>query len=126
VHVGALAELETGDAAIDVDAFIGDPAEPVIGHSEHMRLLVCGWRDYGTARSVRLGGVSGKVVAAARCAAIGVPRGREPSLEAVIGERAASAQSMRASCRTAGAGRSPASLARHPTCGRQKPRLRAW
>jgi nucleotide-binding universal stress UspA family protein len=78
---------------IDVDALIGDPAETLIGLSEHLRLLVCGTRGYGPARSVLLGGVSGKVVAAARCPVIVLPRGRESSLEAVVGERAAYAQS---------------------------------
>jgi nucleotide-binding universal stress UspA family protein len=87
----ALAGVDTGDAAIEVDAPIGDPAETLIGLSEHLRLLVCGSRGYGPARSVLLGGVSGKVVAAARCPVIVLPRGSESSLEAVVGERAAAA-----------------------------------
>ena len=82
---------ELGDEVpVEVDAFAeDDPAEVLIGVSEHLDLLVCGSRGYGPVRAVLLGGVSRRVAAEARCPVIVLPRGVRASLEALLAETAA-------------------------------------
>jgi nucleotide-binding universal stress UspA family protein len=81
----AIAELD-GDIAVEVDAFVEDPADVLIRVSENLDLLVCGSRAYGPLRAVLLGGVSRRVAADARCPVIVLPRGVESSLEALLPE----------------------------------------
>jgi nucleotide-binding universal stress UspA family protein len=81
----AVAGLD-GDVAVEVDAFVEDPAEVLIRVSEHLDLLVCGSRAYGPLRAVLLGGVSRRVAAEASCPVIVLPRGVEASLEALVAE----------------------------------------
>jgi nucleotide-binding universal stress UspA family protein len=74
------------EVEVEVDGFIGDPAETLVRLSEHLDMLVCGSRGYGPLRAVLVGGVSRRVVAEARCPVIVVPRGVESSLEALIAD----------------------------------------
>src|SRR5215210_225427 len=71
---------------VETDAFVEDPADVLIGVSEHLDLLVCGSRGYGPLRAVLLGGVSRRLTAEARCPVLVVPRGVTGSLEALIAE----------------------------------------
>jgi nucleotide-binding universal stress UspA family protein len=80
----AVAQLD-GDVTVQVDAFVEDPAQTLIGISENLDLLVCGSRGYGPVRAVLLGGVSRRVTAEARCPVIVLPRGVHASLEALAG-----------------------------------------
>ncbi|HET8950482.1 MAG TPA: universal stress protein [Solirubrobacteraceae bacterium] len=66
-----------GDVPVEVDAFLEDPADVLIGLSEHLDLLVCGSRGYGPLRAVMLGGVTRRVGAAAHCPVLVLPRGVE-------------------------------------------------
>ncbi|MEA2357278.1 MAG: hypothetical protein QOI62_538 [Solirubrobacteraceae bacterium] len=80
-----VAELD-GDVPIDVDVFVGDPADVLVELSERLDLLVCGSRGYGPLRAVLLGSVSRRVVAEAHCPVIVLPRGVRASLEALVTE----------------------------------------
>jgi nucleotide-binding universal stress UspA family protein len=84
----ALAGLDDHVEA-EVDAFLDDPAETLIGVSANLDLLVCGSRGYGPLRAVLLGGVSRRVAAEAQCPVIVLPRGVERSLEALVADAAA-------------------------------------
>jgi len=66
---------------VEVDAFIGDPAQTLIELSANLDLLVCGARGYGPVRAVMLGSVSRRVAGDAHCPVIVLPRGVEDSLE---------------------------------------------
>jgi nucleotide-binding universal stress UspA family protein len=78
---------ELGDEVpIEVEAFVGDPAETLLSLSESLDLLVCGSRGYGPLRAVLLGSVARRVVAEARCPVIVLPRGVRASLEALVSE----------------------------------------
>jgi nucleotide-binding universal stress UspA family protein len=66
---------------VEVDAFIGDPADVLIELSSHVDLLVCGSRGYGPVRAVLLGSVSRRITADARCPVIVIPRGVKAPLE---------------------------------------------
>jgi nucleotide-binding universal stress UspA family protein len=79
----AVAQLD-GDVAVQVDAFLEEPADTLIRVSESLDLLVCGSRGYGPVRAVVLGGVSRRVAAEARCPVIILPRGVPASLEALV------------------------------------------
>jgi nucleotide-binding universal stress UspA family protein len=63
----------------------GDPAEQLIGYSAELDLLVVGSRGYGPLHAVLVGGVSGRVVRAAHCPVIVVPRGVEAPLGELFG-----------------------------------------
>lgn len=78
-----VAEL-ANDVDVEVEAFLGDPADVLIDLSRFMDLLVCGSRAYGPLRAVLLGSVSRRVTAEARCPVVVVPRGVETSLEALV------------------------------------------
>jgi nucleotide-binding universal stress UspA family protein len=49
--------------------------------SEHVDLLVCGWRRCGSLQRVVLGGVSRRLIDTARCPVIVLPRQDHPQLE---------------------------------------------
>jgi nucleotide-binding universal stress UspA family protein len=80
-----VAALDDG-VTVEVDAFVGDPAEVIVELSKGLDLLVCGSRGYGPARAVLLGSVSRRVTAEAQCPVIVLPRGVEASLEALVTE----------------------------------------
>jgi nucleotide-binding universal stress UspA family protein len=86
----AVAELG-GDVPVEVEAFLGAPAEQLAAVSEHLDLLVCGSRGYGPLRAVLLGSVSRRLMAEARCPVILLPRGVRASLESLVQEAAAPA-----------------------------------
>jgi nucleotide-binding universal stress UspA family protein len=73
----AVAELPglASDVKVEIEAFVGDPAETLIGISEHLDLLVCGSRGYGPLHATLLGGVSRRVIAAAQCPVLVLARG---------------------------------------------------
>jgi nucleotide-binding universal stress UspA family protein len=54
------------------------PVRALAEHSQQIDLLVVGSRGYGPARSVLLGGVSGRLIRRAACPVLVVPRGAEP------------------------------------------------
>jgi nucleotide-binding universal stress UspA family protein len=72
------------DVHVEVDAFVGDPAEVLVDLSQNLDLLVCGSRGYGPLRAVLLGSVTRRVTAEARCPVIVVPRGVRNALEAML------------------------------------------
>jgi nucleotide-binding universal stress UspA family protein len=86
----ALEELDGHDEVeTEVDVWVGDPAEVLVDLTRRLDLLVCGSRGYGPLRAVLLGAVSHRIVAAARCPVIVVPRGREARLELLITQTSA-------------------------------------
>jgi nucleotide-binding universal stress UspA family protein len=74
------------DVPVEVEAFVGEPAETIVRVSEHLDLLVCGSRGYGPLRAVLLGSVTRQVLAEARCPVIVLPRGVEAALEGLLAE----------------------------------------
>jgi nucleotide-binding universal stress UspA family protein len=74
------------DVPVEVEAFIGEPADVLVDLSRHHDLLVCGSRGYGPLRAVLLGGVSRRVATEAHCPVVVLPRGVEASLEALVAE----------------------------------------
>jgi nucleotide-binding universal stress UspA family protein len=77
------------DVEVEVDAFVGEPAEVLIDLSQSLDVLVCGSRGYGPIRSVMLGSVSRRVANEAHCPVIVVPRGVKTSLEDLVQQPAA-------------------------------------
>jgi nucleotide-binding universal stress UspA family protein len=77
---------ELGDEVpVEMDATVGDPADVLISVSQHLDLLVCGSRAYGPLRAVLLGSVTRRLVAAARCPVLVLPRGVRIPLESLAG-----------------------------------------
>jgi nucleotide-binding universal stress UspA family protein len=87
-----VAELPTGVKAT-TRRLTGDPSELIAQHSQRLDLLVTGSRAYGPLRSVLAGGVSGRLLRAAHCPVIIVPRGVERPLAELFGGAAAAAVS---------------------------------
>ena len=81
-----------GDVPVDVEAFVGDPAETLIRVSEHLDLLVCGSRGYGPVRAVLLGSVSRRVTAESHCPVIVLARGVKAALEELMAPEPATAE----------------------------------
>ena len=75
--VAGLPEAVRAEAAIPH----GDPADSLVAQSQDADLLVLGSRGYGPHRAVLLGSVSARVVRAAGCPVIVVPRGVSAPLE---------------------------------------------
>jgi nucleotide-binding universal stress UspA family protein len=67
----------------------GDAADQLVEHSARLDLLIIGSRGYGPLRAVLAGGVSGRVVRAAHCPVIVVPRGVPAPLAELFGAAAA-------------------------------------
>jgi nucleotide-binding universal stress UspA family protein len=75
----AIAEL--GDVVrAEGEVLVGDPADALVGVSQHLDLLVMGSRGYGPGLAVLLGGVSRRVTMKARCPVLVVPRRSTKSL----------------------------------------------
>jgi nucleotide-binding universal stress UspA family protein len=70
---------------IEQELHVDDPADVLLRVSQHADVLVCGSRGYGPLRSLLLGGVSRRVVDAAHCPVLVLPRGVEPELEDMFG-----------------------------------------
>jgi nucleotide-binding universal stress UspA family protein len=72
------------DVPVQVDGFVGDPADVLIELSEHVDALVLGSRNFGPVRAVLLGSVSRRVAAGASCPVLVVPRGVGRALESLM------------------------------------------
>jgi nucleotide-binding universal stress UspA family protein len=70
----ASAALGGGARDVDPDVYVGDPADTLVRASARAGLLVLGSRAYGSAVEVHAGGVARRVLAAARCPVVLVPR----------------------------------------------------
>jgi nucleotide-binding universal stress UspA family protein len=79
------------DVTVEVDAFVGDPAEILIDLSERLDLLICGSRGYGPLRAVMLGSVTRRVVAKAHCPVVVLPRGVKAALQDLVAESSGAA-----------------------------------
>ena len=79
------------DVTVEVDAFVGDPADILIDLSERLDLLICGSRGYGPLRAVMLGSVTRRVVAKAHCPVVVLPRGVRVALEDLVAESSGAA-----------------------------------
>jgi nucleotide-binding universal stress UspA family protein len=66
---------------------VDDPARVLLRVSEHVDLLICGSRGYGSLLGVALGSVSRHVIDHARCPVLVVPRGVEQPLVGLLAER---------------------------------------
>jgi nucleotide-binding universal stress UspA family protein len=75
----AQADLDALVDELPVDAttalLTGEAAELLAEYSRHVDLLVTGSRGYGPARSVLVGGVSGRLMRSTQCPVLIVPRG---------------------------------------------------
>ena len=74
VYEDAAARVPDG-IATDPSLLHGDPAEALVEAAADLDLLVLGSRGYGPVKGTLLGGVSSRVMAAAPCPVIVVPRG---------------------------------------------------
>jgi nucleotide-binding universal stress UspA family protein len=85
-----IAELAPG---LDVDAVVvrGDPAEELVRASSSADLVVAGSRGFGPLHAVLAGAVSGRLIRAAACPVVVVPRGARTDAEAA-GARADAAR----------------------------------
>ncbi len=71
-------------AAYAFAARAGDPTRTLLELSSEVDLLVCGSRGYGPLRGVVFGSVSRRLLDAARCPVLVVPRGVERPLSALV------------------------------------------
>ena len=81
----ALNALPAG-VEIEPEIHVDDPADVLLRVSAHVGLLVCGSRGYGPLRSVLLGGVSRRLVDAAQCPVLVLPREAGQPLQDLISE----------------------------------------
>jgi nucleotide-binding universal stress UspA family protein len=79
------------DVTVEVDAFVGEPADILIDLSQRLDLLICGSRGYGPLRPVMLGSVTRRVVAKAHCPVVVVPHGGKAALQGLVGESSGAA-----------------------------------
>jgi nucleotide-binding universal stress UspA family protein len=80
----SVAELPS-DVRGEAVLLTGDAADELTARSEGLDLLIMGSRRYGPLRAVLAGGVSGRVVRAAHCPVIVVPRGVDAPLGDLFG-----------------------------------------
>jgi nucleotide-binding universal stress UspA family protein len=80
-----VAEIPSDVAARSV-RLTGGAAETLTERSEHLDLLITGSRGYGPLHSVLVGGVSGRLMRAAQCPVIVVPRGVQTPLAGLFDE----------------------------------------
>jgi nucleotide-binding universal stress UspA family protein len=74
-----------GNVAVEIDVVVDDAADTLVAVSEHVDLLVCGSRGYGPLRAVLLGSVARRVVDAAHCPVIVLPRGVSGVMDELVG-----------------------------------------
>jgi len=86
----AVAEVGAG-VDVDVDVLFNDPAEGLLAASRHVDLLIMGSRALGPKRAVLLGSVSRKVIAAATCPVLVLPRGAAAHTDALLADAEAQA-----------------------------------
>jgi nucleotide-binding universal stress UspA family protein len=79
------AALESVPSAVRAEGQVRtqEPVSALVALSRDVDLIVCGSRGYGPLRSVMLGGVAHRLVRAAECPVLLVPRGTEQRLERV-------------------------------------------
>jgi nucleotide-binding universal stress UspA family protein len=106
----------TGDQGVSVHPILvlGSAASALAECSRDLDLLLVGSRGYEPARSVALGGVSGRLIRRAACPVIVTPRGVANLLEALFS----------ASCVSSSSRRSPASAAIPGSVGSQNDSVR--
>jgi nucleotide-binding universal stress UspA family protein len=85
---GAVDALPDG-VTIEHELHVDDPADVLVRVSAHVDVLVCGSRGYGPARALLLGGVTRRVLSAAHCPVLVLPRGAGFDSQALAGEAAA-------------------------------------
>jgi nucleotide-binding universal stress UspA family protein len=86
-HLLNVVSAPGGDVPVQVDAFIGDPADEIVRLSAQFDLLVCGSRGYGPLRAVLLGSVSRRVMEESQCPAVVLPRGVDAPFDALLADR---------------------------------------
>jgi nucleotide-binding universal stress UspA family protein len=74
-----------GAVPVEVDLFVDDAADALVAVSQNVDLLICGSRGYGPVRAVLLGGVARRVVDAAHCPVIVLPRGVGGVMDELVG-----------------------------------------
>jgi nucleotide-binding universal stress UspA family protein len=72
-----MAHLHAAAGGAEATIRTGDPAHEIVAATYHLDLLVLGSRRYGPAPAVLLGATSARVMRAAACPVLVVPRGRE-------------------------------------------------
>jgi nucleotide-binding universal stress UspA family protein len=85
-----VAELPSDVRAEPVFA-AGEVVQELAAQSARLDLMIAGSRGYGPARSVLVGGVTGRLIREAACPLVIVPRGHETPLEALFPAAALSA-----------------------------------
>lgn len=78
-----VAELGAG-VEIETDVLFNDAAEGLLAASRHVDMLIMGSRALGPKRAVLLGSVSRKVIAAATCPVVVLPRGADAKTDALL------------------------------------------
>jgi nucleotide-binding universal stress UspA family protein len=86
----AVAELAKG-VDVDIDVLVNEPAEGLLAASRNVDMLIMGSRALAPKRSVLLGSVSRKVIAAAACPVLVLPRGTEAQTDALLADAEAQA-----------------------------------
>jgi nucleotide-binding universal stress UspA family protein len=76
---------------VEIDELVNDPAEGLLAAAQHVDMLVMGSRALGPKRAVLLGSVSRKVVAAAACPVLVLPRGADRQTAALLADAQAEA-----------------------------------
>ena len=89
-----IAELGAG-VDVETDLLFNEPAEGLLAASRHVDMLIMGSRALGPKRAVLLGSVSRKVIAAATCPVLVLPRGAAAQTDALLAN--AETQAARAS-----------------------------
>ena len=87
---------------IEIDVLFNEPAEGVLAASRHVDMLIMGSRALGPKRAVLLGSVSRKVIAAATCPVVVLPRGAGAQTDALLANAEAQAAAGELSARPAG------------------------
>jgi nucleotide-binding universal stress UspA family protein len=75
------------DLEVEAEVMFGSPADVLADVSRHLDLLIMGSRAYGPQRAVLLGGVSRRVVAAAACPVLVLPRGVRRPLDRLVADQ---------------------------------------
>jgi nucleotide-binding universal stress UspA family protein len=87
----AIAELGEG-VEVEPDVLFQDPLEGLTAASQRTDLLVIGSRGYGPAKAVMLGGISRRLIAAAHCPLLVLPRADAQAVGALVGGEAGSSR----------------------------------
>src|SRR4051812_6561564 len=86
----AVAELANG-VDVEIDVLVNEPAEGLLAASRNVDMLIMGSRALGPKRAVLLGSVSRKVIAAAACPVLVLPRGAQAQTDALLADAEAQA-----------------------------------